>query len=305
MDLRHLRHFVAVAEELHFARAAERLGMEQSPLSHSIRNLEAELGVKLFHRTTRRTSLTRAGARFHAEAARILADVDAIKAAVRKEEFSQPQRLVIGLAEHAAGEPFTRFLFELEHHQPPVSVDMREVAPGEAARLVADRVLDLAVVLELVEGPGLRRTRAWAEPLALVAPLGHQVAERDRIGLLEVAPECFIMPQAAASPGYAAQIEALFARHDFRPAKRTAVKHQNTLISFVATGRGLSLLPESIAHGLTTVAVLPLTEADAQIVSWLLYRDEDASDGVSFALEVASVVDAGGGLPSDAGDAEP
>lgn len=67
MELRHLRHFVAVAEELHFARAAERLRMEQSPLSHSIRNLEAELGINLFQRTTKRTWLTRAGSRFYAE----------------------------------------------------------------------------------------------------------------------------------------------------------------------------------------------------------------------------------------------
>jgi len=71
MELRHLRHFVAVAEELHFARAAERLGLEQSPLSHSIRNLEAELKASLFHRTTRKTWLTRAGTRFYAEAKRI------------------------------------------------------------------------------------------------------------------------------------------------------------------------------------------------------------------------------------------
>lgn len=77
IELRHLRHFAIVAEELHFARAAERLGMEQSPLSHSIRNLEGELGIKLFHRTTRRTWLTRAGVRFLADARRILNDLEA------------------------------------------------------------------------------------------------------------------------------------------------------------------------------------------------------------------------------------
>ncbi len=90
VELRHLRHFIVVAEELHFGRAAERLGMEQSPLSHSIRNLEAELKVSLFHRTTRRTWLTRAGTRFFAEAKRILRDVDAATASLRDDDGEQP-----------------------------------------------------------------------------------------------------------------------------------------------------------------------------------------------------------------------
>lgn len=85
MEFRHLRHFVAVAGELHFARAADRLVMEQPPLSQSIRNLEAELGVRLFQRTTRRTWLTRAGTRFLAETKRILRDIDAATVAVRKD----------------------------------------------------------------------------------------------------------------------------------------------------------------------------------------------------------------------------
>jgi DNA-binding transcriptional LysR family regulator len=304
MELRHLRHFVAVAEELHFARAAERLGMEQSPLSHSIRNLETELGVSLLHRTTRRTWLTRAGARFYAEAVRILEAADAAKAGVRHEDYDRPTRLALGLAEHAAGEPFTRFLFELEHRAPSIVVDLSEIASAEAARLVVDRVLDLAIVLQPIDAPGLRRSRGWAEPLSLVVPLGHPLAERARVSLSEVVLERFVLPPPAASPGYAAQIETLFARHDLRPAARTLLKHQNTMVSFVATGRGVSLLPDSIAHGLTTVAVLPLDEEDAEVVSWLLYREEDSSDGVSFALEVATVVGAGGALPSDL-DAEP
>ena len=113
MELRHFRHFVAVAEELHFARAAERLGMEQSPLSHSIRNLEGELGVRLLHRTTRRTWLTTAGSRFYTDALRVLEAVDDAKRAALDADAERPARLIIGLAEHAAGEPFTRFLFEL------------------------------------------------------------------------------------------------------------------------------------------------------------------------------------------------
>ena len=117
MELRHLRHFVAVAEELHFARAADRLGMEQSPLSHSIRNLEAELGTKLLQRTTRRTWLTRAGTRFLADAKRILGDIDAAVVSLRAGTEDSPDRVRLVLAEDLAGEPFTRLLFELEHHR--------------------------------------------------------------------------------------------------------------------------------------------------------------------------------------------
>lgn len=299
VELRHLRHFIAVAEELHFARAAERLGIEQSPLSHSIRNLESELGVKLFHRTTRRTWLTRAGVRFYADAVRVLADVEALKSAARNEELSQPQRIVIGLTESAALEPFTRFLFELEHRNPPIWVDLREVAPGEAARLVVEGVLDLAIVLEALDSSRLRRVRAWAEPLMLIAPFSHPVAECDRVSLKEIATERFILAHSGPFPGYAAQIERLLDRYQVRTAGHTMVKHQNTMVSFTAAGRGLSLLPESIAHGLTTVAVVPFAEGDAELVSWLLYREEDASDGMSFALEVASVISRGGELPSD------
>lgn len=299
MELRHLRHFIAVAEELHFARAAERLGIEQSPLSHSIRNLESELGVKLFHRTTRKTWLTRAGVRFYADAARVLADVEALKSAARNEELTQPQRIVIGLTESAALEPFTRFLFELEHRTPPIAVDLREVTPGEAARLVEEGVLDLAIVLEALESSRLCRVRAWAEPLMLIAPFSHPVAECDRVSLKEIATERFILAHSSPFPGYAAQIERLLDRYQVRTAGHTMVKHQNTMVSFTAAGRGLSLLPESIANGLTTVAAVPLTDDDAELVSWLLYREEDVSDGMSFALEVASVIGRGGELPSN------
>lgn len=89
--------------------------MEQSPLSHSIRNLEAELGVKLFQRTTRRTWLTRAGMRFYQEARRILRDIDAATAAVRRNDIDGSMVIRLALGEDLASEPFTRLLFQLEH----------------------------------------------------------------------------------------------------------------------------------------------------------------------------------------------
>lgn len=102
MELRHLRHLIAVAEELHSARAAERLGVEQAPLSHSIRNLERGLKIKLFHRTTRRTWLSSAGTRFYDRMRRILADIDAATTSIKS--VDQPASIRLALGEDLAGE---------------------------------------------------------------------------------------------------------------------------------------------------------------------------------------------------------
>ena len=290
MELRQLRHFVAVAEELHFARAAERLGMEQSPLSHSIRNLEAKLGAKLFQRTTRRTWLTRAGMHFLADARRILSDVEAAALSLREENEDGPERIRLVMGEDLAGEPFTRLLFELKHHRPPIAVDVRELVHGEAARLVREGGADLALTLDGRERGGLVQVRGWAEPLVLVTSLGHPLAERDKVAVAEVATESLALPRPSICPGYLAQIEALLERHGVRVSERVSIRHWNTAVSFASTGRALALVPASFVNGATSVAVVPIAEPDAELVTWLLHPEE-LSPAASFVLEVAALID--------------
>ena len=291
MELRHLRHFVAVAEELHFARAAERLGMEQSPLSHSIRNLETELKVSLFHRTTRKTWLTRAGARFYAEAKRILGDVEAATASLLDEDGEDPIRLRLALGEDLAAESFTRFLFELEHHRPPLLIDVRELSHAEAVRLVRDGGSDFALTLDRRLTDGLRQIIAWGEPLALVVSIGHVLAERDSVSLAEVAAERLALPRSDVCPGYLAQIEDLFAARRLIIAHRVTVRHWNTAVSFAATGRAVALCPASIVAGATGAAVVPV-EDEVELMTWMLYPEGEPSSAVLLALEVASLVSA-------------
>lgn len=265
--------------------------MEQSPLSHSIRNLETELGTKLFHRTTRRTWLTRAGIRFLADARRILGEVDAAAVSLRAEGEDSPEHVRLALGEDLAGEPFTRLLFELEHHRPAISVDVRELTHDEAARLVRDGGADLALTFDNRELGGLVQVRGWAERFMLVTSLGHPFAERDKVALAEVAAESLALPRPSVCPGYLAQVEALLERYGVRAPERVSVRHWNTAVSFASTGRALALVPASFVNGATSVAVIPVAEPDAELVTWLLHPEE-LSPAASLVLEVAALIDA-------------
>ena len=290
MELRHLRHFVVVAEELHFARAAERLGIEQSPLSQSIRNLEGQLDVKLFQRTTRRTWLTRAGTRFYREARRSLRDGDALAALVRRTDGEEPEAVRLALGEDLASEPFTRLMFELEHHEPSVVLEVRELLHAEAARLVRDGGADVAITLNPRAEPELAQARGWSEPLMAVAPVGHPFGKRDRISLRDLADQTLALPSPAECPGYLAQVQELLDRHGVRPADRRDVRHWNTAVSFAATGHAIALCPVTMVQSATAVVVVPIEEEDAALVTWLLYREAEPSPAVSLVLEIAAEV---------------
>lgn len=290
MELRHLRHFVAVAEELHFARAAACLGIEQSPLSQSIRNLEAQLGIKLFQRTTRRTWLTRAGTRFYRDARRILRDVDALAASVQRTDGEEPNAVRLALGEDLASEPFTRLMFELEHHEPKVDLEIRELLHTGAARLVRDGGADVAITFDPRPEPELTQARGWSEPLMAVAPTRHVFAGRSKISLRDLADQTLALPSPAECPGYLAQIEELLGRHQVRPAGRRDVRHWNTAVSFAATGHAIALCPVTMVKAASAVLLLPLEEKDAELVTWMLYREGEPSPAVSLVLEIAAEV---------------
>lgn len=265
--------------------------MEQSPLSHSIRNLETELKVKLFQRTTRRTWLTRTGARFYSEAKRILNDIEITTSSLRTEgDGSELIRLALG--EDLAGEPFTRMLFELEHHRVGTSVDVRELPHADAARLVRDGGADVALTLDSRPFEGLQQRRGWGERLMLILPIGHPLAGRDQVDLAEIAAERLALPRPIICPGYLAQVEDLFRRHQVSINNRVTMRHWNTAISFAATGRALALCPASFVSGATSVAVVPLTASDAELVTWLLYSGVEDTPAVALVLEIAALIDA-------------
>ncbi len=302
IELRHLRYFVAVAEELHFARAAARLGIEQSPLSRQIRELEHAVGVPLFHRTTRRTWLSAAGQRFLDLARRILADVELAKTIAREAGSGSASRIRLGLAEHAAGEGFQHLLHALAQRHPSSSVAVLEHPVPRLIELTLDGRIDASFVLQPVDASGLVCEPAWAEGLAVLAPPGHPLAARTTIELRELTAEPLLVADPGVAPGYAGQVAELLRGAGIDPDRGTLVAHPHTMASLVAIGAGLGIMAQSWARRFNDLAiVIDLVDGAANMRTWMLYRDGDSSPIVSQILEFARFAGSSGerqgGLP--------
>ncbi len=134
----------------------------------------------------------------------------------------------------------------------------------------------------------------------IVVPIGHAFAERDQVNLAELRDQTLALPTADECPGYLAQVESFLSRHDVRPAHRVNVRHWNTAVSFAATGRAIALCPTTMIHTSNAVAIIPIAEPDAELTTWLLYREGELSASVSLVLDVASDVAEDGPLLTEA-----
>lgn len=266
MELKHLRSFLVVAEELHFARAAARLGIEQSPLSRQIQDLEADLKVRLFNRTRRATTLTRPGERFVADARRILADVNNSVRSLRVYAVNgEPVRL--GLAEAHAGPPFGRLLQLCRIAEPEVGIVLLEHTLAELMAMMLDGGLDAilgpkpAAMLDLASVP------AWSERLSAVMPEADGGAAA--VWLKSLADRPWIVPDTQAFPSVAEAIETLLTSRGLEPREFVTAATPAALTRLVATGAGIGLLPRSLTCPMDGVVVRPVRDADAISTTWL------------------------------------
>ena len=193
MELRHLRYFVAVAEECHFGRAAERLHMAQPPLSQQIKQLEDELGVQLLTRSTRRVELTPAGERYLERARSILAAIDAAGEEARLIRDGRMGRVAIGFTGSATYELLPRLSRTLRTELPELELDLRGelLTPSQVAGLV-DGTLDVGFLRPPVQAPEVEVHPLRSEPLVAVLPESHALAAGKDVVLADLAEEPFI-----------------------------------------------------------------------------------------------------------------
>ncbi len=264
MELRLLRYFVAVAEELHFSRAAARLNMAQPPLSQQIRRLEQELGVRLLNRTKRRVELTAPGRQFLASSREILAQVERAVGLVQSMDRGEAGRITIGMVSSVAYEDtLPKVLRAYRARYPAVSITLREMNADEQVAALREDRIQIGFLRPPVLEPGLAMTRCFREPLVAVLPAEHPLAARRRIPLKALASDPFIVvPRSQALGGLDLVLGACF-RAGFTPKVAQEAREIQSVIGFVAAGFGVSLLPATasklVHNGVVFVALAPPT----------------------------------------------
>jgi DNA-binding transcriptional LysR family regulator len=248
MELRHLRYFTAVAEELNFRRAAERLHIAQPPLSQQIRNLEDELGLKLFHRTKRHVELTEPGRMFLEEARVILQQVGhAVRTAVRTSR-GEIGRLVVGFVMSATCSVLPEILRVFRERYPGVELVLEESTTGGGLAALKDKKMHLCFLRLPVRDEALSSETVLRETLVLAIPQDHHLSKRTRVPLRLLADESFILFPRSHGPGFHDQIVSLCHQSGFSPRVVQEASQMQTILSLVAAGIGVALIPASVQN---------------------------------------------------------
>lgn len=273
IELRHLRYFIAVAEELHFGHAAARLNISQPPLSQQIQILEQQIGARLFARTNRSVSLTEAGRQFLADSRQILSQVDDAAARAARLHHGETGELRIGFTSSA---PFIKAVSDtlstFRRRYPDVHIQTRETNTREQIVPLNEGALDLGLMRNTQLPDTLAWERVLREPLLAMVPRDHPLASQPRVSLRELAREPFVFFDPHVGTGLYDDILGLMRRYDLTPAITQEVGEAMTIIGLVAAGLGVSILPASFRRvQLLEMCWLPIEEQDAVSEMWLVW----------------------------------
>ncbi|HFH3669124.1 LysR family transcriptional regulator [Pseudomonas aeruginosa] len=281
MELRHLRYFIAVAEELHFGRAAERLGISQPPLSQQIQALEEEIGARLFERTNRRVELTDAGRLFLDESRQVLAQVDKAVLLARRAHLGELGELKIGFTSSA---PFTSTIPSSIHAfrkaYPDVHLDLQEMSSRQVLKALLEESLQVGVIRPLALPDAVLWVELFREPLVAVLRADHPLAagSEDGLAIAALAEEPFVFFPRSYGTGLYDQVIALTRQAGFSPRIAQEASEAMTIIGLVSAGLGVSILPASFRRTrVDGVVYRTLSDPEATTAVWLVRRQNEGS----------------------------
>ena len=289
MELRHLRYFAAVAEELHFGRAARKLHISQPPLSMQIRALEAELGVKLLNRTRRHVSLTRAGAVFLLDAQQILERSEQAVLTARRAERGEIGELAVGFISVADYNLLPLVLREFRRQYPLVTLSLKEsTTDAQIADLLNSRI-DVGFLLPPVNESAIESTPVLREPLIVALPERHPLARRrGAIPLAALAGAPFIITPRQMAPGLYDDIVSFCHAAGFSPQVAQEAIQMQTVVSLVSAEMGVALIPRSLQNlQRTGVIYKPLKDTSPMSEIHLAWRRNDKLPALQLFLQLA------------------
>ena len=283
-DLWQLRYFMAVAEQLHFGRAAAALHISQPPLSRAIRALEERLGVALFLRNRRRVELTAAGARLLEDARRTLGQLERSVLELRGMAAGELGRLRIGFVSLADYGVLPQLLKAYKAARPAVQLALREMLSPEQSLALAAGELDFGLLLPPVaEAEGLEHLVVQRERFVAALPARHRLAaERGPLAMSELAGESFVMVPREIAPGLYDIVSGLAARAGFSLNVAQEAIQMQTVVSLVSSGLGAAVVPGSVANlGRRGVVYRKLADKHPTLELWLAWRSGSVSAAAS------------------------
>jgi DNA-binding transcriptional LysR family regulator len=288
LELRHLRYFVAVAEELHFGRAARRLGITQPPLSLQIQRLETELGVRLFERTNRRVELTPAGKALLAEGRHVLADFDNAANAARRAARGETGSLTVAFAASVMFLSLPRIIRRFRAQFPSVRLELRELPTGSQIVALRNGELDIGFLREPPPDAELTTETVMREELLLALSKRHALASRKRLRLVDVANEDFVLFPRDLAPGLHAHVLAVCAEAGVHPRIVQTSRELYTTVSLVEAGLGVTIIPASVRQmGWRGVRYYPIRSPSAVTRIDAAWRSDNASPILPAFVEIA------------------
>lgn len=286
MELRQIKYFVAVSDELSFTRAAKKLHVSQPPLSFQIASLETELGARLFDRTSRSVQLSEAGKAFLPHAQAVLARLDEAARHVQRVATGLDGRVQVGLAGSHFFGPFPKFIAQFRSLRPAMQVVLQEMTPNEQLGALQDARLDVCVSRNAMDNDAhVSAELLWRDPVVVALPPGHALSGRKRLALGDLKGEDFVSLRLDSSP-FANNLFKACVAHGFTPKIVQQVVELPAALNLVAAGLGVALVPSSLAQlrqGGVHICSLKQSQDGGKLNGdvYFLWRTNDVSPAVA------------------------
>ncbi|MFZ2122995.1 MAG: LysR family transcriptional regulator [Rhodoferax sp.] len=287
MDLRHLKSFVVLAEELNFSRAAVRLHISQPPLTRQIQLMESELGAPLFERLPKGLALTAAGCTLLDDARRMLGLMDAAKDRAAQAGRGELGRLDVGIFGSAIFHHIPRLLLQFRSLYPNVQINLHEQTKAEQIQALRERRLTIGFNRHVRPAPDLVVETVYQEPLLVALHGAHPLAQQAAISVRELSQQPLILYPNNTREGFADHVLSMFYHEGLQAQVELEVKDVVTAVALVSSGFGLCVTPEAASSlQLPGVVYRPLKAEPAPTVELVcLYRRDDVSPVLTAFLE--------------------